>query len=115
MEEAKLKSLLISPETTIKGAMQKLNETSERILFVVDKKGKLLGTVTDGDIRTGLINGLEFTDHIRKVMHKRFISVRDDSPDIQRNVKRLMIDYKIEQIPVLMKMVRLRMFISGRI
>jgi dTDP-glucose pyrophosphorylase/predicted transcriptional regulator len=101
MDQTKLKSLLISPKTTIKEAMQKLNETSERILFVVDREEKLLGTVTDGDIRTGLINGLEFTDHIRKVMYKRFISVKYDSPDIQRNVKRLMIDYKIEQIPVL--------------
>lgn len=101
MDETKLRSLLITPETTIKEAMKKLNETSERILFVVDKKEKLLGTVTDGDIRTGLINGLEFTDHVRKVMHKRFISVRYDSPDIQKNVKRLMIDHKIEQIPVL--------------
>lgn len=101
MDQTKLKSLLISPDTTIKEAMQKLNETSERILFVVDRKEKLLGTVTDGDIRTGLINGLEFTDHIRKVMYKQFISVRYDSPDIQRNVKRLMIQYKIEQIPVL--------------
>jgi dTDP-glucose pyrophosphorylase/predicted transcriptional regulator len=101
MDEKKLKSLLVSPETTIKEAMRKLNETSEKILFVVDKKEILLGTVTDGDIRTGLINGLGFTDHISKVMHKRFISVRYDNPDIQRNVKRLMVDHKIEQIPVL--------------
>jgi dTDP-glucose pyrophosphorylase/predicted transcriptional regulator len=101
MDKTKLQSLLVVPQTTIKGAMQKLKETSERILFVVNKKDKLLGTVTDGDIRTGLINGLDFVQPIRKVMYRRFVAVKTGTPDIQRVVKQLMVDNKIEQIPVL--------------
>lgn len=51
MEDIKLFSLLISPSATIKVAMKKLDETAEKILFVVDANRKLLGTLTDGDIR----------------------------------------------------------------
>lgn len=46
-----MKDIFIYPDNTIKEALKKLNETSERILFVVDKSNILLGTVTDGDIR----------------------------------------------------------------
>ena len=50
MDKNKLKSLLITIDTTIKQAMQKLNTTAEKILFVVAEDERLLGTVTDGDI-----------------------------------------------------------------
>src|SRR3989304_82097 len=66
MDKIKLKSLLIPDSTSIKQAMQKLNNTSVQILFVIDKDDKLLGTVTDGDIRRGLINGVEFSDKIEE-------------------------------------------------
>ena len=36
MEKAKLETLLVSCDITLKGAMQKLNETDNKILFVVD-------------------------------------------------------------------------------
>ena len=58
MDKNKLKSLLITIDTTIKQAMQKLNTTAEKILFVVAEDERLLGTVTDGDIRRGIINDL---------------------------------------------------------
>ena len=68
MDKAKLRTILISSDTTLKESMQKLNDTSAQILFVIDKDDKLLGTVTDGDIRRGLINGVKFSDKIENVM-----------------------------------------------
>jgi len=68
MDKAKLRTILISSDTTLKESMQKLNDTAEQILFVIDKDDKLLGTVTDGDIRRGLINGVEFSVKIENVM-----------------------------------------------
>ena len=54
MNKAKLRTILISSDTTLKESMQKLNDTAEQILFVTDEHDKFLGTVTDGDIRRGL-------------------------------------------------------------
>jgi len=59
MNKAKLRTILISSDTTLKESMQKLNDTAEQILFVTDEHDKFLGTVTDGDIRRRL-EGDEF-------------------------------------------------------
>lgn len=101
MDKTKLQSLLISPDTTLKQAMQKLNETAEKILFVADENKKLLGTITDGDIRRGIINGRQLTIAVKEIMTRKFISVISDSPDLQNRAKELMQKNLIEQIPVI--------------
>ena len=101
MDKTKLKSLLIPTDITIKQAMQKLGETQEKILFVVGKKDKLLGTINDGDIRRGLINGSNFDDKVGNIMHRDFISISMNTKNIENRAKQLMLDTKIEQIPVL--------------
>lgn len=103
MDKTKLKSLLIETGTTIKQTMQKLNETSEKILFVVASDERLIGTITDGDIRTALINGMEFSEKIENVMQRQFISINQDVKDREEVAKKLMLDTKVEQIPVLDK------------
>lgn len=101
MDTNKLKSLLIPIDTTIKQSMQKLNTTAERILFVVDENNRLLGTLTDGDIRRGIINGLEFNDRVEKIMCREFTAITSDIPDKEEYAKQLMIQKKTEQIPLL--------------
>ena len=101
MDKTKFKSLLIVADTSLKQAMQKLNDTAEKILFIVDENSRLLGTVTDGDIRRGIIAGTKFTDTVEKVMHKGFTAVTLNQSYTEENVKRLMLETKLEQIPVL--------------
>ena len=101
MDKIKLKSLLVPPDMTIKKAMQRLSETSERILFVVDKEDRLVGTITDGDLRRGIIAGKQFDEGVKGIMHHDFISVMSGLRDIEKSVKELMIKTEIEQIPVL--------------
>jgi len=101
MDKATLKTLLISSDTTLKDSMQKLNDTAEQILFVIDEDDKLLGTVTDGDIRRGLINGLKFSDKVEKVMFVQFTSFFCEEPDKKEKAEKIMLRDKIEQIPIL--------------
>lgn len=55
---------LISKDTTVRQALQKLDELKhDAILFVTDH-GKLIGSITDGDLRRGFIKGLGFEDEI---------------------------------------------------
>ncbi len=103
MDKAKLRTLLISSDTTLKEAMQKLNDTAEQILFVTDEDDKLLGTVTDGDIRRGLISGFKFSDKVEKVMFKQFTSFFRDEPSKKEKAQKIMLREKIEQIPILDK------------
>lgn len=54
---------LITTQSSIKEAMAKLNElASDAILFVSCAENKLLGSLTDGDVRRGLLNGLVVGD-----------------------------------------------------
>lgn len=101
MEKNKLKSLLIPPDTTIKQAMHKLNETSEKILFVVDSHDKLLGTITDGDIRRALINGVQFSESVENIMWIRFFSLNHKDPDKKKKARSIMLCEKIDKIPLL--------------
>ncbi len=97
------KSLFISADITIKQAMKKLNETAEKILFVVNERSALTGTVSDGDIRRGLIHGLTFSDKVAKIMHKDCFKISEEEPDKVKVAKNIMLKNEIEQIPVVDK------------
>lgn len=62
---------LISESSTIKQALEIINSEALRVAVVVDQNRKLLGMVTDGDIRRGLLNDLVLTDAVSKVMNSK--------------------------------------------
>lgn len=100
MEKEKVKSLLISPLTTVKEAIRRLNETGQRILFITDEREHLLGTLTDGDIRSCIIDGYMLTSPVEAVMKKKFISLPVNATDLQGKARRLMQQHQIEQVPI---------------
>jgi dTDP-glucose pyrophosphorylase len=54
-------------------ALNKLNEEeSNQTLFVVDDNNRLIGTLTDGDIRRGFITGLDLKSPVYFFAHKKF-------------------------------------------
>lgn len=66
---------IIQSTCTVKDALIKLNTLPTRdslTLFVVNKDNKLVGTLTDGDIRRSLINNLPVESGIDKAMNKNF-------------------------------------------
>lgn len=101
MKKELLSSLLISQTLTIKEAIQRLNDTAQKILFVVDPREKLLGTITDGDIRRYIIKGATLTTSVATVMKKNFIFLSNDAPQVVQEAKLLMQQHMIEHIPVI--------------
>ena len=61
------KKFLIKDTSTIHKAMEKLQNTSTvpKQLLVVNNYSKLLGALTDGDIRRALLNGSSLSDNIK--------------------------------------------------
>lgn len=53
-------------------------------LFVVDDTDHMVGTLTDGDIRRGLIHGAKLEDEVSSVMNKPFKFIRDGQLDAAR-------------------------------
>jgi len=64
------KDILLQKNSTIKEALLVIDLGGQRISLVVDNDKKLLGTVTDGDIRRGLLNGLSLSDSIESIIFK---------------------------------------------
>ncbi|WP_428741974.1 sugar phosphate nucleotidyltransferase [Tenacibaculum sp.] len=61
---------LISKKSNIKEALLKLGDLeSENVLFVVDENSKLIGSLTDGDVRRGLIRGLNTEESLLGVIN----------------------------------------------
>jgi CBS domain-containing protein len=52
-----LKKIKIFKTSLISEALKKISDGGIKIALVVDKKDKLLGTLTDGDIRRGFLEG----------------------------------------------------------
>lgn len=63
------KKILINPNSTIRDALEIINNESLRVALVVNEHNELLGIVTDGDIRRGLLNNYHLTTKISSVMN----------------------------------------------
>ena len=91
--------ILIKPESTIHEALEIINNEALRVALVVDDKRKLLGVVTDGDIRRGLLKNLPLTARIDLVMNSSPVTAHKNSTRNQLNS--LMEKYSILSIPLI--------------
>ena len=60
---------LVTEETTLQDAIRNLNDSSLQIALVVSSSNRLIGTVTDGDIRRGLLGGMQLNDPIGSIAY----------------------------------------------
>ena len=76
---------ILNGEATILEALGRLNELSgtSMTLFVVDGEGVMLGTLTDGDIRRGLLDGLSLDAPAREAVHNRFKALKPTDDENQ--------------------------------
>jgi dTDP-glucose pyrophosphorylase/predicted transcriptional regulator len=95
------KKVILEAVDTMEMAIKVLNQESLRIVMVVDKEGCLIGTVTDGDIRRGLINQLSMSSALIEFMNENptVSLIEDDKASILRKMKRL----DLLQIPIVDK------------
>jgi dTDP-glucose pyrophosphorylase len=85
-------------DASVGQAIRNLNLMGIKIVIVTNKEGRLEGTVTDGDIRRGLLKGLDLDSPISSVIHRNALVV---TPEMGRElVLQLMVANKIQQIPV---------------
>lgn len=104
-EEIFWKKALLHPTALIKDAIQVLSEASLRIVLIVDENLMLIGTITDGDIRRGLLKGLTINSAISEVINQKPTVVPEGFP--RAEVLRIMGANKLLQIPVVGKNRRL--------
>jgi dTDP-glucose pyrophosphorylase len=81
--------ILVSPERPILEVLQIIDRTARQIALVVDGNNHLLGTVTDGDVRRGLLRGVQLSDPVKQVMnpHPRTLAGNTDYTSALRGLR----------------------------
>jgi dTDP-glucose pyrophosphorylase len=92
---------LVKRDLSLTGAMEQLEKTEERILFVVDGDGALYGSVTDGDLRRWILAKGSVEGTVEQVCNKHPFSVRPGF-DLDA-VRQRMIDKRFSCVPVIDK------------
>lgn len=89
---------ILPPDSTIQQAIRNLDQVGIRIVLVVNNTGELEGTISDGDIRRGLLKGLDLSSPITSVIHRNALVVPSEM--LRETVMQLMVANRIQQIPV---------------
>jgi dTDP-glucose pyrophosphorylase len=91
-------SLLVTPDTTLEVAVATLDKAGARIVVVVDEQRRLLGTLTDGDVRRALLKHLPLTEPVGNVMWKTPVVA---GPDWSRErMRAIMENRRLLQMPI---------------
>lgn len=80
-----IKDCIINEIATIKDALVAINRITGKgeLLIIVNDNLQMVGTLTDGDIRRGLIAGYELTDSVCKIMHRDFKYIKQSEFDVE--------------------------------
>jgi dTDP-glucose pyrophosphorylase len=99
------KSYLIHPENTIKDALKQLDVTGNKTLFVVQiDTNKLMGSLSDGDIRRALLRNLSLSDKVSSCYFKKPIKIKIENNDVNKDeLKEIFLREKVSIIPVVDK------------
>lgn len=93
---------LISINSNIDDALLKLNILGKNaILFVINSESKLVGSLTDGDVRRGLLKGITIDKPIFEILQPNPHYIRRGESDIKKVIKLRESNFRI--IPILDK------------
>lgn len=95
------KNILLKPTSTIKEALKIIDSGAIQIALVIDKDEKLLGTLTDGDIRRGLLNNLSLDDRIDPIIFQTPTVCRIE--DTKEKILEIALAKKLHQMPIVDK------------
>ncbi|RLA83862.1 MAG: alcohol dehydrogenase [Epsilonproteobacteria bacterium] len=93
-----IQDIIVTKNTLLKDALRIIDKSSKQICLVLDNSKKLLGTISDGDIRRALLNNISLDDTVEKVYFKNPTTVNiNDTKETILNICKIK---KIHQIPV---------------
>lgn len=105
--EDELAGCLVTPAETLLHAMERMNANSLGLCLVVDSERKLLGTISDGDIRRAFLHNIPLTSPCGEIITDLRIKGRAPSPvtapagSSRQHLLRIMNERNVRQVPLL--------------
>ena len=93
------KDITILINATIKEALKKLNESAVSVLAVIDNQNKLVGTISDGDIRRHILNGKDISSLVHEACNIKHLFLKQKEYSINA-AKSILISKKIKLLPI---------------
>lgn len=96
-----LSNLVIKHDSNFRMAMEQINKNSAQICFVVDQDNKLIGALSDGDIRRGFLRGATLESNIVSYMNTqpKFLEANYNYNEMLQKMKQ----WEAKQLPVVDK------------
>jgi D-glycero-alpha-D-manno-heptose-7-phosphate kinase len=88
----------IAETDTIEDAFRRLNTNMLGILFAQDALGRVVGAVTDGDIRRRLLGGTSIRERVATCVNRNFVWARAGGP--REQILKLL-DQRVHVVPIL--------------
>ena len=105
--------MVINEDSKILNSLSVLNEVDNKCLIVVDKKKKVRGTLTDGDIRRAILKNVNFNSSIKKIYNRKFKFFYEKNYEINKIISILKKkENHIDAIPILNKFKKLRKILT---
>jgi UDP-N-acetyl-D-mannosaminuronic acid dehydrogenase len=93
-----IQSIMVPEGKSIFEVMKAINESASKFAMIVDNEERLVGIVTDGDIRRGFLNGHDAGEPVKNIMNRSPIVVKEG---MSRETMLELVNEKYAQIPVL--------------
>ena len=87
---------LLPFNSSLRQVLENLAQVGTQLVIIVDKEGRLIGTINDGDIRRAMLRGLTYESEIDTLIEKAPVVVSPQTSD--RIIIKIMIQKKIKQI-----------------
>lgn len=97
----KIKNILLTPNSSIREALKIIDSGAMKIALVIDNEEKLIGTLTDGDIRRGLLNNLSLEDNIETIIFRNPTVCHIE--DTKEEILEMALEKKLYQVPIVDK------------
>ncbi len=92
------RNVLLKSHNSIRDALEIINNEALRFAMVIDEKDRLVGVITDGDIRRGLLNNLSLTDEVHHIMSRSPITASQATP--RKKLVEIMSNHGILSLPI---------------
>ncbi len=93
-----IEAIKLKQNATIKEALGIIDSGAMQIALVVDDNDKLIGTLTDGDIRRGILRGLDLDSSIETIVFKEPAIAKISST--KEEILKIALSKKLHQIPI---------------
>ena len=96
---SKLTNLVVGPTSSVRAVMEQIDRSGKGIALVLDDSQRLLGTVTDGDIRRAILTGIDLDTSVEQLLNNQPLTAPAGTSD--STLLHLMNESGVRQIPLL--------------